>query len=339
MAKSHASLVKVYYDGYDFSSVHNRIDLTIGRVELIRNVFGQVGVGRQAGLPEFEIVHEGYIERGATAVEDIIIGNIGTADKIMTVCPTTGAVGEPAYSAKNVGLSYAPTHKIGELQGFVGAGFSQGDPIVRGQVLATGAKTETGNGAAKQFQIWDTEQGNLSYTTEGDDKTFTDDGQDFGDWDVSSGNAKYQIVIINDDSTVTWGYLGAEVSATEVKVYQEITLATSGWSGQDPTGKTPSTYAIRTAGQYLYGILHCTAVSGTNTPTITVKIQSDSTDAFSSASDRITFTAKTAIGSQWATKVSADTITDNYWRASWTVSGTNPSLTVHCIAAIQTEEQ
>ena len=71
MAKSHATLVKVYYDGYDFSSDHNSIDLKIGRVELTRNVFGQVGVGRQAGLPEFDITHEGYIERGAAAVDEL----------------------------------------------------------------------------------------------------------------------------------------------------------------------------------------------------------------------------------------------------------------------------
>lgn len=89
------------------------------------------------------------------------------------------------------------------------------------------------------------------------------------------------------------------------------------------------------AGKYLYGVLHCTAVSGTDTPTITVKIQSCAASNFSSGvTDRITFTAVTAVGAQWATAV-AGPVTDEYWRVSWTVSGTNPSLTIYAVIAIQ----
>lgn len=89
------------------------------------------------------------------------------------------------------------------------------------------------------------------------------------------------------------------------------------------------------ADQYLYGALHVTAVSGTGTPTITVVIKSDADDNWGAGStERISFTAKTAIGVQWATPV-AGPITDTHWRAYWTVSGTNPSLTIAVVAGIR----
>ncbi len=88
------------------------------------------------------------------------------------------------------------------------------------------------------------------------------------------------------------------------------------------------------ATEYLYGTLHCTAVSGTNTPTITVKIYSAAASGMAGKTERIGFTATTAIEAQWATPV-AGAITDTWWRVDWTVSGTNPSLTIYCTVGIQ----
>lgn len=335
MAKTFSSVCKIYYEGYELTSDHNMIDLNIGRVELTKSVFGNVGVARHAGLHTFEFTHEGFVTHGAGEVEALLFGDIGTADKIMTICPTTGAEGEKAYSAKGVGLSYAPTHQIGEMVGFVGAAFSQGDPMRQGLVMATGAKTETGTGTARQFAhaVKDSEQGVLSYTTEGADKSFTDASQDFEDWESASPNAAYLIMVTNDDSTVSWGYLGAKVSATEVKVYQEITLATSGWNGTDPSEKTPVSYDVWEAGKYLYAAMHVTAVSGTN-PTLDMIIRSDELVGMASPTTRFTFTQKTAIGAQWMTPISADII-DTYFQASFEIGGTDdPSFTVAVILAM-----
>jgi hypothetical protein len=85
--------------------------------------------------------------------------------------------------------------------------------------------------------------------------------------------------------------------------------------------------------QKLYAALHIIAVSG-STPSLTVKIQSDDAQAFSTPTDRITFNAMTAIGAQWATPV-AGPITDTWWRANWTVSGSTPSFTVVVVVGIQ----
>jgi hypothetical protein len=74
------------------------------------------------------------------------------------------------------------------------------------------------------------------------------------------------------------------------------------------------------ATQYAYAIMHVLSVSGTN-PTLDVLIESD-TVGFPSAATRFTFAQATAIGSQYLARV-AGPITDTYWRASWTIGGTN----------------
>lgn len=79
-----------------------------------------------------------------------------------------------------------------------------------------------------------------------------------------------------------------------------------------------------TSTQYLYATLHVLSVSGTGTPTLTVKVQSDDSSGFSSATDRITFTAATAVGGQTSRALGA--ITDDWYRVSYTITGTGPSF-------------
>jgi hypothetical protein len=76
--------------------------------------------------------------------------------------------------------------------------------------------------------------------------------------------------------------------------------------------------------QTLYGSLHVIAASGTS-PTLDVIVQSDNASNFPSATSRLTFAQKTAIGSEWKTADGA--ITDDWFRVSWTIGGTNPSFT------------
>jgi hypothetical protein len=88
------------------------------------------------------------------------------------------------------------------------------------------------------------------------------------------------------------------------------------------------------ATEKLYAGIHVLGVSGTNTPSLTGKIQSDNLEAFGDPTDRITFAAKTAIGSEWATPVSG-AITDEWWRFNYTITGTNPSFIVLVVIGIQ----
>lgn len=76
--------------------------------------------------------------------------------------------------------------------------------------------------------------------------------------------------------------------------------------------------------QALYCGLHVLSVSGTSTPTLTVRVQSDNATGFPSATTVKTFTAATAVGNQFSRV--AGPITDDWFRADWTISGTNPSF-------------
>ena len=87
------------------------------------------------------------------------------------------------------------------------------------------------------------------------------------------------------------------------------------------------------ASQSLYASLHVLTADGTDTPTLTCKIQSDDNEAMTSATDRITFAANTAIGYEWASVAGA--VTDDWWRISYTISGTDPSFLFALIAGIR----
>jgi hypothetical protein len=79
------------------------------------------------------------------------------------------------------------------------------------------------------------------------------------------------------------------------------------------------------AGQMLYASLHVLSIAGTDTPTLTVIVESDVDDQFDgSETTRISFDAATAVGGQW--KSVAGAITDTFYRVSWTISGTDPSF-------------
>ena len=87
------------------------------------------------------------------------------------------------------------------------------------------------------------------------------------------------------------------------------------------------------ATEKLYAALHVVAASGT-TPTLDVTVESDDASGFASPTTRITFAQKTAIGSEWATPV-AGSITDDWWRITWTITGTGPSFTFAVVVGIQ----
>lgn len=86
-----------------------------------------------------------------------------------------------------------------------------------------------------------------------------------------------------------------------------------------------------TASQRVWAAAHLLTVGGT-TPSVTLKVQSASAQAFTTPNDRVTFGAATARGGQFAS--TAGSITDTWWRVSWTVSGTNPSAAIRVLVGI-----
>ena len=86
------------------------------------------------------------------------------------------------------------------------------------------------------------------------------------------------------------------------------------------------------ASQRLYAALHVLSASGTS-PTMDVVIQSDDNGSFTSATTRITMTQATGITSQWSSV--AGSITDDYWRASITIGGSDtPTFTYALVLGI-----
>lgn len=73
----------------------------------------------------------------------------------------------------------------------------------------------------------------------------------------------------------------------------------------------------------LYAALHVLSVSGT-TPSLTVTIQTDNATGFPSSATALTFSAANAKGGQILR--TAGPITDDWVRASWTISGSSPSF-------------
>jgi hypothetical protein len=81
----------------------------------------------------------------------------------------------------------------------------------------------------------------------------------------------------------------------------------------------------------MYGILHVTTWSGLTN--IIVIVESDDNSGFTSATTRITFDTKTGVGWDWK-ESTPGAITDTYWRAKWTVTGSG-SCTIFVALGVQ----
>lgn len=141
------------------------------------------------------------------------------------------------------------------------SGPRRGNPLQLGSTSGVDTNDPTWDGEGLTFDgvdnycqqsAYDTQQGILSY--QGNDTTtaeFRDTGQDFSEWQTVSGNARYMLVIVNSDNSLSWGYVGAASNGLgtndDIDIYTDIALTTRGWKGVLPVagGKTPTTYAVR----------------------------------------------------------------------------------------------
>lgn len=103
--------------------------------------------------------------------------------------------------------------------------------------------------------VVDSEQGSLSYTGSAGSESFTDDTQDFQDYQVTPPtDATHWIEVTNADGLVAWAYCGAAAVATAIDVYKDKGTTVRGWNCEvDPTGGTPSSYNIYPVARYGLG--------------------------------------------------------------------------------------
>lgn len=92
---------------------------------------------------------------------------------------------------------------------------------------------------------------------------------------------------------------------------------------------TGTQFGAVASGQRLAASLHVFTLSGTS-PTLTVKVQSDDNSSFTSATDRISFSAASTRSGQFS--YIDGPVTDDYWRVSWTIGGSATPTVAFAVA-------
>ncbi|TXH10899.1 MAG: hypothetical protein E6R03_14880 [Hyphomicrobiaceae bacterium] len=87
------------------------------------------------------------------------------------------------------------------------------------------------------------------------------------------------------------------------------------------------------AGKRVYGALHVIHAAGSGPPAISVTVKSAAALGFGSPTNRLTFAPQSVPGAQWM-ETNGSAITDQYWRADWTISGTGPNFRAFLVVGI-----
>jgi len=144
-------------------------------------------------------------------------------------------------------------------------------------------------------------------------------------WLTQYNRKQYQLLgQVGDVAPWSWQSMGAWPLVRGTVLTGPTTASSSSTGTAAQLGAVSST-------QHLYVALHVFSVSGT-TPSLTVAIQSDNASNFPSATTVTTLTAANSIGSQ-ITRVAGPT-TDDWFRISYTITGTTPSFLFAVTAGI-----
>jgi hypothetical protein len=150
----------------------------------------------------------------------------------------------------------------------------------------------------------------------------------FGDSDLAAGSLMYLNKVLRVDSS----FGGAVGDVDSWSMSGKSTWALARGKCAHPSGVPRTATGTGTILQIgavpvnkrMYANLHVLSATGT-TPSITVKVQSAAAVGFASPTDRLSFAAKTTAGGE-ALRTDGTAITDQYWRVSYTISGTTPSF-------------
>lgn len=142
---------KVYFQGYDLSADISAVALK-ATAEMIDNTTLIAATRtRLPGLLDVDFSMEGFVNLGAGLLEETQYANIGNGDTPVMVCPQTGAAGEVSFFFRAVQAAYAPGAKVGDMYGFSAQAHAYRDPLVRGALLHSAARTASGNSAAQDM--------------------------------------------------------------------------------------------------------------------------------------------------------------------------------------------
>lgn len=106
---------KLYVDGYDLSGRTSKLGLSLGAKAVDMTAFSHDTENFLPGLKTFKAAHEVLLEEGVGLINETLFNRIGSAGSvIMTVGPTTGAEGEPAYFGKVMGSRFTLGGRVGD---------------------------------------------------------------------------------------------------------------------------------------------------------------------------------------------------------------------------------
>lgn len=150
MAKQILSNAKLYLDGYDLSGDASALALDYGADLVDLTTINQTTRVRAPGLKQFAANHAGFWSGGTDLVDEVLFARVGGAGVVSTICPTTGAVGEPCLFGQMDVASYVPGGAVGEALQFTVAMESASD-LYRGTVLVNSAQGATGSSAVQNL--------------------------------------------------------------------------------------------------------------------------------------------------------------------------------------------
>ena len=126
--------VGIFVDGRDLSGDHNALTLTGTPDILDKTTFGSTWRKKVAGLKTVEFNAQGFTN---VAKSDPEYGADIASTGVVTITPTGGAVGEPAYMFQSIESNYSPFNSgaVGELCPFDVTLTGAGEEFVKGKVL------------------------------------------------------------------------------------------------------------------------------------------------------------------------------------------------------------
>lgn len=164
MAVQVLTQAKIYLAEFDLSGDMNAIALEQGVEAQDATTFGNDTRIYQPGLKTAKASGAGLVNLGAGLSEEFLSSKLTLFDVPLTVGPTTGADGEPAYSMMAALAAFNPLQGVvGDILKFNLEAMASSYKLVRGTVVKNGVVTVAGNGTA--FNLGLVSAGKLLFAT------------------------------------------------------------------------------------------------------------------------------------------------------------------------------
>jgi hypothetical protein len=140
---------RLFLDAWNLSGDMNKIALNYSAELQDATTFLNSGAkARKGGLKDSTLALEGFWSSGVDQVDDVLFTKVGLTSVPVTVVPSTGLAGDPAFSFLAGFASYAPGAAVGEMLKFSVDANGSDDALIKGILLRNSVESAGGNGAA-----------------------------------------------------------------------------------------------------------------------------------------------------------------------------------------------